>query len=154
VAALIEEAGIDPRRIELELTESLLMADARAAVSVLTDLKALGVTLAIDDFGTGYSSLSYLKRLPVDVIKIDQSFIREIGSADGGLIVDTVIKLARGLRLQTVAEGVEVAEQLEFLKRSGCGIAQGYLFSAPLPAPEFRAWCAARAARRAVQGVA
>ncbi|MGE0384642.1 MAG: putative bifunctional diguanylate cyclase/phosphodiesterase [Gammaproteobacteria bacterium] len=139
IGAIIREAGIDPALIELELTESLVMEDARTAVRVLEDLKTLGLTLAIDDFGTGYSSLSYLRKLPIDVLKIDQSFVREL-DRDDFTIVATIIEMARGLQLKVVAEGVESQTQAEFLRRRGCDELQGYLFSAPVPAAEFARW--------------
>ena len=150
ILAATAAAGIDIRALEIELTESMLMDDARNALQVLRDLKALDVTIAIDDFGTCYSSLSYLRKFPIDVLKIDQSFVREL-EMDDGIIVGTVINLARGLRLKVVAEGVEQPAQLDFLRRHGCDELQGYLFSPPLPATEFAAWVRAHEAKVATR---
>ncbi|MEQ8661965.1 MAG: EAL domain-containing protein, partial [Gammaproteobacteria bacterium] len=147
LARVVAAAGIAPSRIELELTESMLMEDAALAIETLDALKALGFGIAVDDFGTGYSSLSYLKRLPIDVLKIDQSFVRDLpGDAGDAAIVRTVISMAQGLGLRTVAEGVETAAQLEFLRAAGCDELQGYYFSEPRPADEAAAWLAAHRA--------
>ncbi len=133
VGRLLEETGADPKRIKLEITESAVMADAGAAVDILRRLKALGVTLAVDDFGTGYSSLSYLTRLPVDSLKIDQSFIAAIhGSVESRGVVRVVTELGRLLRLETIAEGIETAGDLEILRILACDLGQGFLFSRPL----------------------
>jgi EAL domain-containing protein (putative c-di-GMP-specific phosphodiesterase class I) len=111
------------------------MQNAQTAIQTLRELKALGVGLSIDDFGTGYSSLSYLRRFPIDTLKIDQSFIRDIGTdPDDAAIASAIIALAHTLKLTVVAEGVETADQLEFLSRHGCDRTQGYLFSRPLSA--------------------
>ena len=140
IAAILSETGLEPRFLELELTESMVMTDVDHAITILRDLKQLGVHIAIDDFGTGYSSLSYLRRFPIDVLKIDQSFVRDITLGDdGAAIVRTIISLAHSLRLQVIAEGVETPEQLAYLRERGCDQVQGYLFSRPLPAPEFEA---------------
>jgi diguanylate cyclase (GGDEF)-like protein/PAS domain S-box-containing protein len=137
VERILEESGLPPSSLTLEITESALMHDAASALHVLRSLKALGVTLAIDDFGTGYSSLSYLHRFPLDVLKIDKSFVDGLaGGSDGVEIVAAVIKLAHALGLQVVAEGVEQTAQLEQLGSMGCDFAQGYLFSRPVPAHE------------------
>lgn len=115
------------------------MRDAGAALVVLRALKELGVLLAIDDFGAGYSSLSYLQRFPLDILKIDRMFVEELGvRSEAKEIVAAVINLAHALRLQVVAEGVETEQQLEVLKSLGCDLAQGFLFSHPLPAAELR----------------
>jgi diguanylate cyclase (GGDEF)-like protein len=137
VTGSMDQAGIDPGALELELTESVVMQDADATVAKLTALRRKGVGLAIDDFGTGYSSLSYLKRFPLDRLKIDQSFVRDIGhSSDSEAIIQAIVGMAHSLRLQTVAEGVETREQLKFLHSLGCDQLQGYLFSRPVPAAE------------------
>jgi diguanylate cyclase (GGDEF)-like protein/PAS domain S-box-containing protein len=138
VISTVEKAlslsGVDPAQLTLEITESALMKDAASALAVLKALKGLGVTLAIDDFGTGYSSLSYLQRFPLDILKIDRTFVRELGSGgDGAEIVAAVVNLAHALDLQVVAEGVETERQLIELRRLGCDFAQGYLFSRPFP---------------------
>jgi diguanylate cyclase (GGDEF)-like protein/PAS domain S-box-containing protein len=139
VAAALEEGGLAPEQLEIELTESLVMTDVERAVAILRGLKALGVHIAIDDFGTGYSSLSYLKRFPIDVLKIDQSFVRDITvDADDAAIVLSIISLAHNLRLKVVAEGVETAEQLAYLREHGCDQVQGFYFSEPLPAAELQ----------------
>lgn len=139
VAAILHECGIPPEQIELELTESALMEQGGAALSMLHALKSLGVSLALDDFGTGYSSLAYLKQLPIDTLKIDRSFVRDIpGDADDMAIAATIIAMARTLRMSVVAEGIETEEQLAFLREQGCAFGQGYLFSAAMPADVFR----------------
>jgi diguanylate cyclase (GGDEF)-like protein len=131
------ESGLDPRLLELEITESMVMQEPEKAAALLQDLKSMGLYLSIDDFGTGYSSLAYLKRFPIDSLKIDRSFIKDIpGNSDDLAITQAVVAMAHGLRLRTVAEGVETEEQLEWLKRFGCEEIQGYLFSKPLPAEE------------------
>ena len=138
IAAVLEETGIAPQLLELELTESMMMSDIEHAVGILRRLKALGVHLAIDDFGTGYSSLSYLKRFPIDVLKIDRSFVGDITvDPDDAAIVLSIISLAHSLRLKVLAEGVETEAQLAYLRRHGCDCMQGYYFSRPLPVLEF-----------------
>nr|CRH05562.1 putative Diguanylate cyclase [Candidatus Magnetococcus massalia] len=134
VKQTVDETGIPPECLELELTESMVMGNVDEAVEIMHCLRDLGLTLAMDDFGTGYSSLSYLKRFPINTLKIDQSFVREL-QADGedGAIVEAVISMAKSLHLNVVAEGVETAEQLAFLKERGCGMVQGYFYSKPLP---------------------
>ncbi|MEX2279639.1 MAG: EAL domain-containing protein [Acidimicrobiia bacterium] len=135
--ATLGQTGIDPRYLELELTESVLMEHAHSAAILLQDLKRLGVQIALDDFGTGYSSLSYLRDFPIDTLKIDQSFVSEVTSAGSDTrIVTAVIGLARSLGLTVVAEGVETREQLEFLRARQCDEAQGYYFSRPVPPDE------------------
>lgn len=136
--AVLKETGLDPRHLELELTESGLMKHAGYTELILQGVKERGVHLAVDDFGTGYSSLSYLRRFPIDVLKIDQSFIRQITNApDDNPIVTAVIGMGRALKLCVVAEGVETEEQLAFLLAQECDEAQGYYFSRPIPADQF-----------------
>jgi diguanylate cyclase (GGDEF)-like protein/PAS domain S-box-containing protein len=133
----LEESGADPTALVLEVTESALMDDAAAALRILNELKALGVSLSIDDFGTGYSSLVYLKRFPVDVLKIDRSFIAGLGrSHDDAAIVQSVIDLARSFGIDAVAEGVENPQQLAILQELGCAFGQGYLWSPAEPAAD------------------
>ena len=135
----VRDAGVDPTRVALgiELTESELMDDAPRATELLHELKARGFALSIDDFGTGYSSLAYLERFPLDVLKIDIAFIRPLSDQPASQpIVEAIIALARALRLSTIAEGVETAEQLEQLTRLGCDSVQGYLFGRPMPAEQ------------------
>ena len=129
----LAEAGVAPCFLEIELTESLIMKDVDQAICILKALKGLGVTLSIDDFGTGYSSLAYLKRFPIDVLKIDRSFVADITSdPDDAAIVSSIISLAHNLRLKVIAEGVETREQLDYLRRDGCDQVQGYYFSKPV----------------------
>ena len=138
VRQVLDESGLAPEWLELELTEGTVMSDANATVDTLHRLSAMGIRLAIDDFGTGYSSLSYLKRFPIDRLKIDQSFVRDIVTdPDDWAIASAVISMGHSLRLDVIAEGVEHAEQLEMLRRQGCDEVQGYYFSVPLPADEF-----------------
>jgi len=137
VRQALAASGLAPRYLELEITESVVMEDAPTAILMLEQLHRMGVGLSIDDFGTGYSSLSYLKRFPIQTLKIDQSFIKDISaSADDAAIVRAIVALAHGLRLRVVAEGVEHADQLEFLRSLGNDEYQGYLYSRPLPASQ------------------
>jgi EAL domain-containing protein (putative c-di-GMP-specific phosphodiesterase class I) len=134
----LDETGLDPACLEIELTESLFMSDVTPAVELLHRMKALGVNLSIDDFGTGYSSFSYLSRFPIDVLKIDRSFVSDITvDANDAAIVTSIIALAHNLKLAVIAEGVETREQLDYLRSHGCDEMQGYYFSRPLAAPEF-----------------
>ena len=140
IAAILQETGLSARDLEIELTESLVMTDVEHAVTILRDLKTLGIKLSIDDFGTGYSSLSYLKRFPVDVLKIDRSFVHDITvDPDDAAIVVSIISLAHNLRMTVIAEGVETAEQLTFLQRHDCDEMQGFYFSKPIDASAFAA---------------
>jgi diguanylate cyclase (GGDEF)-like protein/PAS domain S-box-containing protein len=134
----LKDTGLDPRSLELELTESVLMKRAESTESILKTLRARGVQVAVDDFGTGYSSLSYLRKFPIDALKIDQSFVRQITTApDETTIVTAVISMGRSLKLRVVAEGVETQEELAFLQAHQCDEAQGYFFSRPLPPEQF-----------------
>ncbi|MDO9101409.1 MAG: EAL domain-containing protein [Candidatus Nitrotoga sp.] len=134
IKEILCEYGLDPSGLELEITESAVMHNAEASIALLLELKAMGLKLAVDDFGTGYSSLSYLKRFPIDKLKIDQSFVRDITvDSDDAVIVSTIINMARTLKLKVIAEGVETAEQLSFLKHQECDEIQGYYFSKPMP---------------------
>ena len=138
VGAILEEHGLVPQDLELELTETFLMRDSNSTAAVLQSLSDLGVRIALDDFGTGYSSLSHLKRFPIDTLKIDQSFVRNLPTdADDASIVDAVIGMGKGLQIRVVAEGVETREQLAFLRKRGCPEGQGYYFSRPVSAREF-----------------
>lgn len=145
VKRVLEETGLHPNALELEITEGTLMSDTNVAREVLRELKALGVWLALDDFGTGYSSLGYLRRFPFDTLKVDRSFVREVLSDEGSAaITSAVVAMAQKLRLNVVAEGVETVDQLEYLRDLGCAQVQGFLFSRPLPAEGFRTWAAGR----------
>jgi diguanylate cyclase (GGDEF)-like protein/PAS domain S-box-containing protein len=139
VKEALQDAMIPPQCLELEITESIIMRNPEKAIRTLTELKAMGIQIAIDDFGTGYSSLSYLKRLPLDFLKIDQSFVKNLASNPSDrAIVRATIAMAHSLNLKTIAEGVETEEQLSFLQEHGCDEIQGYLFSRPLPAEEIQ----------------
>ncbi|MDP9350134.1 MAG: EAL domain-containing protein [Chloroflexota bacterium] len=134
VAGALGESGLRPSMLTLEITESAAMGDAESSIARLLDLKEMGVKLVIDDFGTGYSSLAYLHRFPVDVLKIDRSFVDGLGrESEDTAIVRAVIGLAHSLGLEVVAEGVETDDQAQRLRALGCELAQGYLFSRPLP---------------------
>ncbi len=141
VSRILNETGLPPDRLELEITESGLMETGGSAEQFLHMLHSLGVTLTIDDFGTGYSSLAYLKRFPVHQLKIDRSFVQDLpGNDNDGQLVATMIAMARGLKLAVVAEGVEMPDQEAYLASRGCDLVQGYLYSRPLPAPALAAW--------------
>jgi EAL domain-containing protein (putative c-di-GMP-specific phosphodiesterase class I) len=138
VAAALSSAQIGAAALKLEVTEGLIMRDTAKSIETLRKLKEFGVTIAIDDFGTGYSSLSYLRKLPLDVLKIDRSFVQGIGtSAEDDAIVRAVISMAQSLGLSVTAEGIETDEQARLLREWSCQAGQGYLFSRPLPAEEF-----------------
>ena len=133
IQEILEATRLEPCRLELEITESLVMHDVESVIAKLKELKALGVLLSIDDFGTGYSSLSYLRRFPIDRIKIDQSFTREVDSSpDAAAIARAVIQLGHALGLLVIAEGVENEGQLRFLRENGCDEMQGYIYARPL----------------------
>ena len=139
IRAQLTAAGLEAPYLELELTETFLMQDSRSTVDVLRELKDIGVSLALDDFGTGYSSLTYLKRFPIDALKIDRSFVRDLTSdSDDASIVAAVIGMGKSLRMQVVAEGVETREQFKFLQEHECPQGQGYYFAQPLSAEDFR----------------
>jgi diguanylate cyclase (GGDEF)-like protein/PAS domain S-box-containing protein len=141
VRSALEAAQLEPRYLELELTESMIMQDALHTRRTLDALKAMGVHLSIDDFGTGYSSLSYLRSFPIDTLKIDRSFVHDIsGEPDSGAIVAAIIAMARTLKLDVIGEGVETEEQRAFLHMHGCRLAQGFLFCPPLPPEALKAW--------------
>ena len=138
VRAILLETGLEPRYLELELTETFLMQDSKSTAAVLRALKAMGLQLALDDFGTGYSSLSYLRRFPIDTLKIDRSFVRDLTTdADDASIVSAVISMGKSLHMRVVAEGVETPEHLAFLQEHRCPEGQGYYFSPPVSAGEF-----------------
>nr|CRH05804.1 Diguanylate cyclase/phosphodiesterase with PAS/PAC sensor(S) [Candidatus Magnetococcus massalia] len=133
--AIMNEVGVSPQFLELEITESMMMGDVERAIEMLHELKGMGFSLAIDDFGTGYSSLSYLKRFPIDTLKIDQSFVRELNEdSEDAAIVSAIISMAQDMGLHVVAEGAENKDQVRFLGERGCGTIQGYYYSKPLPA--------------------
>ncbi|HVE70764.1 MAG TPA: PAS domain S-box protein [Thermoanaerobaculia bacterium] len=136
VEHILADTGFTPQYLDLEITESTAMQNADLTLSILNRLKAMGIRISIDDFGTGYSSLSYLKRFPIDTVKIDQDFVRDL-TADDAAIISAVISMARALNLRVIAEGVETQEQLDFLRREQCGEMQGYLYSQPLTPEEF-----------------
>ncbi|MFP3977514.1 EAL domain-containing protein [Marinobacter sp. KMM 10035] len=137
IQQILEETGMQPANLELEITESALLYDVESAIEIMTELAGLGLSISLDDFGTGYSSLSYLKRFPIDTLKIDKSFIAEVTTdPDSKVIVNTIIAMAHALELKVIAEGVETEEQLALLYERGCDQAQGYLFARPLPYDE------------------
>ncbi|MBV9453026.1 MAG: EAL domain-containing protein, partial [Rubrobacter sp.] len=137
VDRILQETGLNPRSLDLEITESAVMENTQFTLDTFRDLKALGVRLVIDDFGTGYSSLSYLKYFPVDQLKIGRSFIKELGKdARDAVLLSGIINLARDLGLGVIAEGVESVEQIALLQEMGCNFAQGYYFGRPLPSEE------------------
>jgi EAL domain-containing protein (putative c-di-GMP-specific phosphodiesterase class I) len=135
--AVLRETGAEPTRLKLELTESLLLDDAEVAIARMAEVRAHGVRFSLDDFGTGYSSLTYLKRLPLDQLKIDQSFVRDLLiNPNDAAIARTIVTLAQSLDLAVIAEGVETEEQRAMLESFGCHVWQGFLFSRPVPADE------------------
>jgi EAL domain-containing protein (putative c-di-GMP-specific phosphodiesterase class I) len=137
IAQLLEANALPGHTLELELTESMIMTQAEHTIETLKRLKALGIFIAIDDFGTGYSSLSYLKRFPIDTLKVDKSFVRDITTdSNDAAIIETIIALGQNLNIEVVAEGVETAEQLAFLRARECNAIQGYYFSKPIPHDE------------------
>jgi diguanylate cyclase (GGDEF)-like protein/PAS domain S-box-containing protein len=138
VLRVLNETGLDATFLELEITESMVMHDPEHAIELMNKLRAIGISISIDDFGTGYSSLSYLKRFPIDSVKIDRSFIRDLPlDGDDAAITQAIIAMAHGLKLKVIAEGTETGEQLSFLRAHGCDEMQGYCFSKPLPEDDF-----------------
>ena len=158
VSRILEETRLDPKHLEIELTESMVMHNVQTAIATLHGLKSLGVQLSVDDFGTGYSSLAYLKDFPIDTLKIDRSFVRRIGAGEGGgagveddgVIAKAVIQLGHALHLKVIAEGVETDAQVRFLRKHGCDHAQGFFYGEP-QAPEAFARLLQHAARRATK---
>ncbi|MFY9142751.1 putative bifunctional diguanylate cyclase/phosphodiesterase [Sulfuricurvum sp.] len=145
VTAILEEIGLPPEYLELELTEAVAMHDPKSAYAVMDNLHERGIRMSIDDFGTGYSSLSYLKKFKVYKLKIDQSFIRDINTdPEDKAIVNAVISMAHSLGLKTIAEGVETVEQLAYLREQGCDEIQGYYFSKPLSSDLFAEFVVAK----------
>jgi len=139
IAKILQDTELAGEHLELELTESILMNNSQEIISILCELKNMGFKLAIDDFGTGYSSLSYLKRFPMDKLKIDQSFVKDISAGgDDSAIVRAIINLGHSLDLRVIAEGVETKEQLDFLIAHDCNEVQGYYYSKPLSAEDFK----------------
>lgn len=140
VAAILERHGVQPTQLELEITENLTLNDPKEVLEALAELKQLGVSVALDDFGTGYSSLSRLDFMPIGTLKIDRSFVSEIGQGRGGNLTETIVTLGRKLGLTTIAEGIETVEQARYLRDIGCNVAQGFLFARPMPEGNLRTW--------------
>jgi EAL domain-containing protein (putative c-di-GMP-specific phosphodiesterase class I) len=142
VERVLDGTSVDPAALMLEITESLFLDDSSSsAVDDLVALRTRGARISLDDFGTGYSSLSYLKRLPVDILKIDRSFIRDCNdNAEDRTLVRAILAMARALNIEVIGEGAEVASHLQLLRDGGCNYVQGFLFSRPLPAEEFAAF--------------
>jgi EAL domain-containing protein (putative c-di-GMP-specific phosphodiesterase class I) len=138
ISNAIKNTSLDPRYLELEITENILLQDAEKTIKMLNELKDMGIRLAMDDFGTGYSSFNYLIRFPLDIIKIDMSFIKNITEqAEHAAVVEAIISMSHSLNLKVVAEGVETQQQLDLLREFGCDEIQGYYYSRPLPSKEF-----------------
>jgi predicted signal transduction protein with EAL and GGDEF domain len=143
IARCLRESGLRPEALAVEITESALIDDPENAAATLGRIKDMGLTISLDDFGTGYSSLSYLKRFPINCLKIDRAFVRDIATdPDDAAIVTAIITMAQSLKLEVVAEGVETQQQVDFLRARGCLAAQGYFFSKPLPADLAQEWLA------------
>ena len=141
ILAALRQAGLSPSQLELEITETVLMENVLANVELLHRVQTEGIRLSIDDFGTGYSSMAYLKRFPIDQLKIDRTFVRDIpGDGDDEAITTAIIAIAHSLGLSAVAEGVETEEQLQFLRAAGCDIMQGFYYSEPLPPDQITAF--------------
>lgn len=144
ISSILGDTGFDPRRLELEITETSLLHDTERALKILNELKAMGIRIAMDDFGTGYSSLSYLQRFPFDKIKIDRSFVSELTTNEDSIaIVRAVINLGQSLGMATTAEGVETNDQAVFLTGQGCDEVQGFYYARPMPAAEMASIAAA-----------
>jgi EAL domain-containing protein (putative c-di-GMP-specific phosphodiesterase class I) len=142
LGGVLQRDGFDPKHLQLEITESILMGDIQGNIQTMGEIQKLGLKLSLDDFGTGYSSLSYLRYFPIDELKIDQSFVKDIGSAgkdNSSSLVIAIIAMARALKLKVVAEGVETQAQATFLAEQGCDQWQGYFFGRPMPAKDFTA---------------
>lgn len=138
VTETLTNSGLDPHYLDLDLTESIVMGDAETAIGILRSLKEIGISISVDDFGTGYSSLSHLRRFPIDTLKINQSFVRDLTTdVDDAAITAAIISMAKSLRLRVVAEDVETKEQLDFLRGQGCDSVQGFYYYPALPAEEF-----------------
>jgi diguanylate cyclase (GGDEF)-like protein len=148
IEKILTECNYPPELLDIEITESTAMHNADVSLAVMNRLRSMGVRISIDDFGTGYSSLSYLKRFPIDTVKIDQNFVRDLSDVtNDGAIITAVISMARALNLRVVAEGVETEAQLAFLRRENCEVVQGFLHSRPVPAAEFESSLRARIVR-------
>ena len=142
VKNILDEVGIAPSRVDLELTESIIMRDAKVTIDTLNEFHEMGFELSIDDFGTGYSSLSYLKKFPINRLKIDRSFVSDIAiEKNGDDMINSIIALGHCMDLKVLAEGVETEEQLNYLKEHGCDEVQGYFYSKPLPADDLAILC-------------
>jgi EAL domain-containing protein (putative c-di-GMP-specific phosphodiesterase class I) len=138
VLTVLKTSGANPRNLKLEITESMLLDNLEETIAIMTELKSHGITFSLDDFGTGYSSLAYLKRLPLDQLKIDRAFVRDmLENTTSSAIAQAIVSLSRAMDLSLMAEGVETEEQRACLARLGCHSFQGYLFSPPVPAEEF-----------------
>jgi EAL domain-containing protein (putative c-di-GMP-specific phosphodiesterase class I) len=148
IEKILTESNYPPELLDIEITESTAMHNADVSLAVMNRLRSMGVRISIDDFGTGYSSLSYLKRFPIDTVKIDQNFVRDLSDvSNDGAIITAVISMARALNLRVVAEGVETEAQLDFLRRENCEVVQGFLHSRPVSAAEFESSLRARIVR-------
>ena len=144
---ILKETGADPKNITLEITESLFMEEDQRVLAILSEFRTMGINLSLDDFGTGYSSLAYLKRLPVNILKIDRSFVVDIGKdTESQGLVEAIIAMGHSQNMKVIAEGAETEEQVAFLRSRGCDEVQGFYFSHPLPAEEFAAYIGAQAA--------
>jgi len=149
VASILQESELDSKYLELELTENILLDNVENSISILQELTAMGLKVSIDDFGTGYSSLSYLQRLPISTLKIDRSFLNDVQSEnDDAPIITTIIGMAKNLKLNVIAEGIETSQQFEFLKKHQCDQAQGYFFGHPCPTEQFTKILAASSVKK------